>query len=160
MWPKVEGPQILPPTYKKCKNRPTSGGPSQPENTDVPEDGVPPQPQPQSAVSESGGPPQAQSAANDAGQTPNLVIRQIIKNKSGPSLPTNLVEANNMIQSLLNVAQEVISSNQYDWMKDEAKKLCAPIIVAGGDCEGGGTQESEVTTGKHGPLIQPQNSQK
>ncbi|KAJ1396069.1 nitrogen regulation protein N [Sesbania bispinosa] len=101
-------------------------------------------------------------------------------NTYSPSLPTNLVDANNIIQELLNVAREVTSCKQYDWLKvakqlgftkiqaymtfmqkvDEAKKMCAPVIAVGGDCEGEGTQESEVTTAKHRPMIQPHNSQK
>ncbi|KAJ1432333.1 Zinc finger, CCHC-type superfamily [Sesbania bispinosa] len=232
MWPKVEGPQIFPPTYKqgpgspknlrrrepdedpnpsrlkrshtryacgnchqfghntrKCKNRPTSGEPSQLENIVVPQGGVPPQPQPQSAVSESGGPPQAQSAANKEGPPKVKKIAEqanaqpaTVQDKppENASQSSNIYENIGILRNAHNTMMEVTSSNGYDWLKvesqlgftnieaymtfmqkvDEAKKLCAPVIAAAGDCEGGGTQEFEVTTAKHGPLIQPRNSQK
>ncbi|KAJ1396067.1 hypothetical protein SESBI_32897 [Sesbania bispinosa] len=80
------------------------------------------------------------------------------------SQSSNLYEHIGILRNAHNASMYimVISGKQYDWLKvakqlgftniqaymtfmqkvDEAKKMCAPVIAAAGDCEGEGTQES------------------
>ncbi|KAJ1399762.1 smoothelin-like protein 1 isoform X1 [Sesbania bispinosa] len=179
---------------------PECGVPPQvPSQSAVSESGGPSQSQPAATKGNSmvvitgkpkrGRPPKAKkSAEHNASQSSNtnenlgklIHAHKNVMDTCGPCLPTNMVEANTMIQSLLSVAQQVTSGNGYDWMKvaaqlgfnnvesymtfmhkvDEVKRMCAEDKVVAGEGEGGGTQESDATTAKKGPLIQHQKSHK
>ncbi|KAJ1390287.1 hypothetical protein SESBI_37590 [Sesbania bispinosa] len=86
---------------------------------------------------------------------------------NAPSLPPNLVEANNIIKELLIVAQQVTSGKHYNWKKvtstlgvthiepyttfmesvDNATAMCAPSNTTAS--EDGGKQQSAVTNIEH-----------